>query len=209
VLEAAPLWQAGRTAVRRVLRPIEWSGGRRKCGRLRRRLLSNANNGWTNSGLCGAQHEPLPPLDRTVVAGNWETHFVRTTDPDATAFDTPRVLLARQNASTPPATFSPYIGDYASLISAGRMIGPRTSSTQMPRTGRRSPRQSTPFFRSQVEHLRRVARRVLYLQAASPTLLSDLRSMVEIQVSPMQFAGSHSARRRDHQNESVRCAAAA
>jgi hypothetical protein len=59
-------------------------------------------------------------LYQRVVSGKWETHVVRTTDSDGTAFDTPGVLLAGQSASTPAQTFSPYIGDYASLVTAGR-----------------------------------------------------------------------------------------
>ncbi len=59
-------------------------------------------------------------LYQRVVAGRWETRLVRTTDPDGTMFDTPGVLLANQSATTPISTYSPYIGDYASLVAAGR-----------------------------------------------------------------------------------------
>lgn len=58
-------------------------------------------------------------LYQAVVAGKWETRLALSTDLDATIFGTPGTLLASQNASTPLATYSPYIGDYASLVSAG------------------------------------------------------------------------------------------
>ena len=59
-------------------------------------------------------------LYQQVVAGKWETHFVDTNNGDATTFNTPGLLLARQDASTPTPSFNPYIGDYASLTTAGR-----------------------------------------------------------------------------------------
>ncbi len=58
-------------------------------------------------------------LYQSVVAGKWETHIVRSNDLDATTFATPGILLASQSATTPTRTYSPYIGDYASLIAAG------------------------------------------------------------------------------------------
>ncbi|MCI4568961.1 hypothetical protein [Lysobacter sp. CFH 32150] len=57
-------------------------------------------------------------LYQSVVSGNWETRFTRSTDLDATNFPTPGTLLARQSASTPAATYWPYIGDYASLVAS-------------------------------------------------------------------------------------------
>lgn len=71
-------------------------------------------------------------LYQQVVSGNWETHLVRTTDADATTFDTPGVLLAKQGTTTPAATFSPYIGDYASLVSAGRNFIGMFSASNFP-----------------------------------------------------------------------------
>jgi hypothetical protein len=71
-------------------------------------------------------------LYQRVVSGKWETHVVRTTDPDGTAFDTPGVLLAGQSASTPAQTFSPYIGDYASLVTAGRNFIGMFSASNFP-----------------------------------------------------------------------------
>jgi hypothetical protein len=71
-------------------------------------------------------------LYQQVVSGNWETHFVRTVDPDSSVFDTPGVLLAKQSASTPTATFWPYIGDYASLVSAGRNFVGMFSTSNYP-----------------------------------------------------------------------------
>lgn len=58
-------------------------------------------------------------LYQQVASGKWETHFVRTTDLDATSFNTPGITLAKQDASTPARTYSPYIGDYASLVAPG------------------------------------------------------------------------------------------
>jgi hypothetical protein len=71
-------------------------------------------------------------LYQRLVAGKWETRIVRTTDPDGTTFDTPGVLLASQSATTPTATFSPYIGDYASLIAAGRRFVGMFSASNYP-----------------------------------------------------------------------------
>jgi hypothetical protein len=71
-------------------------------------------------------------LYQRVVSGRWETHFVRTTDADGTTFDTPGVLLANQSATAPARTFSPYIGDYASLIAAGRNFIGMFSASNFP-----------------------------------------------------------------------------
>ena len=71
-------------------------------------------------------------LYQQVFSGKWQTYFARTTDPDATNFDTPGVLLASQSASTPSWKFSPYIGDYASLISAGRNFVGTFSASNYP-----------------------------------------------------------------------------
>lgn len=46
----------------------------------------------------------------------WETHFLRTTDADATAWDSPGLTLANTLASTPARTFQPYIGDYDRVV---------------------------------------------------------------------------------------------
>jgi hypothetical protein len=58
-------------------------------------------------------------LYQSVVGGKWETRFARSNDLDATTFTTPGILLANQSATTPTATYFPYIGDYASLVAAG------------------------------------------------------------------------------------------
>jgi len=58
-------------------------------------------------------------LYQRVVANRWKAQFTRTTNADATAFDAPGLLLANTDATAPGGTFSPYIGDYASLIAAG------------------------------------------------------------------------------------------
>jgi hypothetical protein len=73
-------------------------------------------------------------LYQRVVANRWETHFVNTTDPDATVFNTPGLLLANQSATTPIGTFSPYIGDYASLVSAGKNFIGMFSASNLPDT---------------------------------------------------------------------------
>ena len=52
-------------------------------------------------------------------ANRWQTRFTRTTDPDGTVFDAGGILLANTDATTPAPAFSPYIGDYASLVAAG------------------------------------------------------------------------------------------
>jgi hypothetical protein len=63
-------------------------------------------------------------LYQSVASGKWETRLVLSNDLDATTFSTPGTLLARQDASTPLATYSPYIGDYASLVASGyRFVG--------------------------------------------------------------------------------------
>jgi hypothetical protein len=58
-------------------------------------------------------------LYQSVTGGNWETRLARSNNLDATSFDLPGILLAKQSASTPTATYWPYIGDYASLLAAG------------------------------------------------------------------------------------------
>jgi hypothetical protein len=59
-------------------------------------------------------------LYQRVVSGKWENHFVKTTDFDATTFDTPGVTLSSQSATTPTTPYAVYIGDYASLFAAGK-----------------------------------------------------------------------------------------
>jgi hypothetical protein len=71
-------------------------------------------------------------LYQQVISDRWETHLVRTTDIDGTTFDTPGVLLANQSATTPPAKYSPYIGDYASLIGTGRNFIGMFSASNFP-----------------------------------------------------------------------------
>lgn len=46
----------------------------------------------------------------------WETHFTRTTDPDATTFDNPGLTLSTTPASTPADIFWPYLGDYEHVV---------------------------------------------------------------------------------------------
>jgi hypothetical protein len=58
-------------------------------------------------------------LYQRFAANRWEAHLARTTDQDSTVFDNPGILLASTDATTPIASFSPYFGDYASLVAAG------------------------------------------------------------------------------------------
>lgn len=71
-------------------------------------------------------------LYQAVVSGKWETRFARSNNLDATSFTTPGTLLARQSATTPLATYSPYIGDYASLVAAGRSFVGMFSASNYP-----------------------------------------------------------------------------
>ncbi|WP_143136045.1 hypothetical protein [Burkholderia ubonensis] len=71
-------------------------------------------------------------LYQQLVSGRWQTHFVRTTDGDATIFDTPGTLLANQSASTPASTYDPYIGDYASLVGVGKNFVGMFSASNYP-----------------------------------------------------------------------------
>jgi hypothetical protein len=73
-------------------------------------------------------------LYQRLVSNRWETHLVRTTDADATTFDTPGVLLANQSSTTPTPTFQPYIGDYASLVAAGKNFMGIFSASNFPDT---------------------------------------------------------------------------
>ncbi len=50
----------------------------------------------------------------------WETHVVRSTNADATTFDTPGVTLIRTSSTTPTSTTPVYLGDYAHILSDGR-----------------------------------------------------------------------------------------
>ncbi len=80
-------------------------------------------------------------LYQRLVSGKWETHLVRTTDTDATAFNTPGILLANQLATSPTSTNNPlvasnvYLGDYASLVSVGRNFVGMFSASNYPDKG--------------------------------------------------------------------------
>ena len=50
----------------------------------------------------------------------WQTRVRRTTNADATTFDSPGILLADTPATTPASTFQPYIGDYAGMVAHGK-----------------------------------------------------------------------------------------
>jgi hypothetical protein len=58
-------------------------------------------------------------LYQSVTGGKWETRLTRSNNLDATTFENPGTLLASQSTTTPSVTYSPYIGDYASLVSSG------------------------------------------------------------------------------------------
>lgn len=63
-------------------------------------------------------------LYQQVTGGTWETRLARTTDLDATTFNVSGILLAKQSTATPISAYSPYIGDYASLVAdGGRFVG--------------------------------------------------------------------------------------
>lgn len=75
-------------------------------------------------------------LYQRVVSNHWETHLVRTTDADATLFDTPGVLLANTDATQPLNTIASrvYVGDYASLVAAGKNFFGMFSASNYPDT---------------------------------------------------------------------------
>jgi hypothetical protein len=73
-------------------------------------------------------------LFQAVAAGKWETRLVLSNNLDATTFATPGTLLASQSASTPFSTFSPYIGDYASLVASGSTFVGMFSASNFPDT---------------------------------------------------------------------------
>jgi hypothetical protein len=73
-------------------------------------------------------------LYQRVASNHWETHLDRTTDADATVFDDPGVLLANTDATKPTNTIasSVYVGDYASLIAAGKNFVGMFSASNYP-----------------------------------------------------------------------------
>ena len=75
-------------------------------------------------------------LYQRVVSGHWETHLTRTTDTDATVFDNPGVLLANTDATKPTNTIASavYVGDYASLVAAGKNFFGIFSASNYPDT---------------------------------------------------------------------------
>lgn len=71
-------------------------------------------------------------LYQGVASGRWETRLVLSDDLDATSFSLPGTLLASQDASTPSAAYSPYIGDYASLVPSGAAFVGMFSASNYP-----------------------------------------------------------------------------
>ena len=82
--------------------------------------VSNALNPSVAINLDGKVGFLYQQLTGTAPNQRWETHFVRTTDLDATVWDSPGLTLANTLASTPTATFFPYIGDYDRVIAMDR-----------------------------------------------------------------------------------------
>lgn len=78
-------------------------------------------------------------LYQRLVSNRWETRLVNTTDADATLFNTPGLLLANQSATTPSAAYDPYIGDYASLVGAGKSFIGMFSASNFPDTANFMP----------------------------------------------------------------------
>jgi hypothetical protein len=73
-------------------------------------------------------------LYQQVSVNRWETLLSLSSDLDATVFNLPGKLLANQDATTPAATFSPYIGDYASLVASGNHFFGMFSASNFPDT---------------------------------------------------------------------------
>lgn len=98
------------------------------CETIHLRRSVNRGKDWSTSDLLTVANAMNPEvaisghcvvgvLYQSDVAGRWETHFVRSKNREGTEFDTPGILLASQDDSTPSVTYYPYIGDYASLVS--------------------------------------------------------------------------------------------
>jgi len=79
----------------------------------------------TSQGVVGV-------LYQHVAANRWETWLALSTDLDATTFNTPGKLLANQDATTPTSNYSPYIGDYASLVASGNNFVGMFSASNYP-----------------------------------------------------------------------------
>jgi hypothetical protein len=111
------------------------------------RRSTNQGQTWSGSDLLNVTNAMNPQiainslgtvgvLYQRLVAGKWETHLVRTTDASGTTFDTPGILLANQSATTPIGTIASgvYVGDYASLVSAGKNFIGMFSTSNFPDT---------------------------------------------------------------------------
>ncbi len=108
---------------------------------------TNQGQTWSGSDLLNITNAMNPQiainslgavgvLYQRLVSGRWETHLVRTTDAAGTVFDTPGIVLANQDATTPVGTIpsNVYIGDYASLVSAGKNFIGMFSASNFPDT---------------------------------------------------------------------------
>jgi len=73
-------------------------------------------------------------LYQQVTGGKWETRFARTNDMDATTFNMPGLLLVSQSSALPLSSIASgvYVGDYASLVAAGREFFGMFSASNFP-----------------------------------------------------------------------------
>ena len=95
--------------VRRSLnRGVDWSGD----------LLTVDNATMTSMAINGVGQVGL--MYQQVNAGNWETHFRRTTDTSGVSWDDTTLSVAPDN--TPVKAFDPYLGDWARVVAVGPPI---------------------------------------------------------------------------------------
>jgi hypothetical protein len=104
---------------RSVNRGVDWSADLVTAGN-----ALNPEVAIDSTGVVGLLYQQLN-------SGNWETILVRSHDLDASTFDS-GLLLASQDATKPAAMYSPYIGDYASLVSAGGVFFGMFSASNYP-----------------------------------------------------------------------------
>jgi hypothetical protein len=90
---------------RSINRGVDWSGD----------LLTADNATMTSMAINGLGQVGL--MYQQVNAGNWETHFRRTTDGTGTTWDDTTLSVTPDNA--PAKQFDPYLGDWARLVAVG------------------------------------------------------------------------------------------
>ena len=95
---------------RSLNRGVDWSGD-----------LATIPNG-INPSLAINSHGKVALLYQQLnnFETQWQTHVIRTTDPDATVFDTPGLTLERWDSGEPQSTTPVYLGDYEYITSYGR-----------------------------------------------------------------------------------------